>query len=148
MKEYERFKAAASELMRLHQRGGFTFTAAVEAEIIPTERIQVSGDGLAAAFQAVLDRLPPPEEVAVELHGYSLAEEMETIRGRARLGARVSFTAIFDGARSRLHAVVIFLAMLELVRAGELRLIQKGTFAEIEIEAAASTVGFVDGAER
>lgn len=138
MEEYERFKAAASELMRRHEAGGFAFTAAVEAEIVPSERLQIDGDGLARAFQKVLDRLPPPAEVAVELHEYSLIEEMDGIRERVRGAGRVNFTALFDAAGTRLHAVVIFLALLELVRGGEVKLRQKETYGEIEIEARAA----------
>ena len=126
MLEYERFKAAALELMRRHEEGGFAFTSAVEAEVIPAEKLHIDGDGLAAAFQLVLDRLPAPTEVAVELHRYSLAEEARAIRARLAGGEALNFTAIFDGAGTRLHAVVIFLALLELVRTGEVRLRQRG----------------------
>jgi segregation and condensation protein A len=140
MQEYERFKAAATELMRRHQEGGFSFTSAIEAEIVPGERVEINRDSLVQAFQTVLDRLPPPAEVAFELRRYSLAEEVEVIRSRTRGGERVSFNAIFDDAQSRLHAVVIFLALLELVRSGEVRLRQRGVFDAIEIQASTTAI--------
>jgi segregation and condensation protein A len=133
MQEYSRFKAAALELMQRHQEGGFAFTSAIEAEVIPAVKLEIDRDGLAAAFQDVLDRLPPPTEVAVELHRYSLADEADAIRHRLADGQPVGFSAIFDAAKSRLQAVVIFLALLELVRTGEVKLRQRGTFADIEL---------------
>jgi segregation and condensation protein A len=133
MLEYQRFKAAAMELMRRHHEGGFSFSSAVEGEIIPSERLEIDPDGLAAAFQAILDRLPEPSEVQVELSNYSLADEMGRIRGRISREPATSFTVLFDAAESRLHAVVIFLALLEMIRLGEARFRQKATFGEIEI---------------
>jgi segregation and condensation protein A len=133
MLEYQRFKTAAMELMRRHHEGGFSFPSAVEGEIIPSERLEIDSDGLAAAFQAILDRLPGPSEVQVELSNYSLADEMAHIRGRISREPATSFTVLFDAAESRLHAVVIFLALLEMIRLGEARFRQKATFGEIEI---------------
>jgi segregation and condensation protein A len=133
MLEYQRFKDAAMELMRRHQEGGFSFPSAVEGEIIPSERLEIDPDGLAAAFQAILDRLPAPSEVQVELSNYSLTDEMDRIRTRIGSEPATSFTVLFDAAESRLHAVVIFLALLEMIRLGEARFRQKATFGEIEI---------------
>jgi segregation and condensation protein A len=133
MVEYARFKEAAMELMKRHQEGGASFPSAIEAEIIPLERLAIDAGGLATAFQAVLDRLPTPEEVSVELSSYSLSEEMDSIRARLRSGESTSFNAIFASAQTRLHAVVIFLALLELVRTGEAGFRQRSVFADIEI---------------
>jgi segregation and condensation protein A len=133
MLEYQRFKDAAMALMRRHQEGGFSFTSAVEGEIIPSERLEIDPDGLAAAFQAILDRLPVPSELDVEVSNFSLTEEMDRIRGRLGTEPSTSFTALFEAAASRLHAVVIFLALLEMIRLGEARFRQKATFGEIEV---------------
>ncbi|MHB8509640.1 MAG: segregation and condensation protein A, partial [Candidatus Dormibacteria bacterium] len=111
MLEYQRFKEAADELMRRHVEGGFSFTSAIEAQIVPTERVAIDPGGLASAFQAVLDRLPPPDEVQVRLRNYSLADEMTGLRRRLAETTRTSFSTLFDRAESRLHAVVIFLAL-------------------------------------
>jgi segregation and condensation protein A len=133
MLEYQRFKDAAAELMRRHQEGGFSFPSAVEGEIVPSEQIQINPDGLAAAFKAILDRLPEPGDLQVELSSYSLADEMVRIRERLVEAPATSFTAVFTAAETRLHAVVIFLALLELIRLGEARFRQHATFGEIEI---------------
>jgi segregation and condensation protein A len=133
MVEYQRFKDAAAELMRRHQEGGFSFPSAVEGEIIPSEQLQINPDGLATAFQAILDRLPEPGDLQVELSSYSLADEMVRIRERLADEPATSFTAVFTAAETRLHAVVIFLALLELIRLGEASFRQRATFGEIEI---------------
>ncbi|HEV3232865.1 MAG TPA: segregation/condensation protein A [Candidatus Dormibacteraeota bacterium] len=138
MREYARFKVAALELMRRHQEGGFSFASTIEAQIVPAERLQLDPDGLAAAFEAVLARFPAPAEVEVRLTDYSLSDEMDRIRFRlsnptAQGAGRTSFTELFAGAESRLHAVVIFLALLELIRRGEARIQQRGVFGQIDL---------------
>jgi segregation and condensation protein A len=133
MQEYRRFKDAALELMRRHQEGGPSFTTLLEGEVVPSERLTINPDGLAAAFQAVLDRLPPPTEVAVEISNYSLGAEMDRVRARLRRRGPVVFGELFEEAESRLHAVVIFLALLELIRLGEAGVRQRTTFGEIEV---------------
>jgi len=136
MLEYARFKAAALELMRRHQEGGPSFASLLEGEVVPSERLALHPDGLAAAFQAVLDRLPAPEEVAVEISSYSLGEEMDRVRTRLGGQKEIAFSDLFERAENRLHAVVIFLALLELIRLGEAGVRQKSTFGEIEVTAA------------
>jgi len=58
---------------------------------------------------------------------------MDRIRTRISTEPATSFTVLFDAAASRLHAVVIFLALLEIIRLGEARFRQRATFGEIEI---------------
>jgi chromatin segregation and condensation protein Rec8/ScpA/Scc1 (kleisin family) len=47
----------------------------------------------------------------------------------------LNFSAIFRHARTRLEAVVTFLALLELIRIGEARVAQTSPFAEIMVHA-------------
>ena len=133
MLEYQQFKAAALELMRRHQEGGPSFGTLLEGDVVPNEKLAIHPDGLAAAFQAVLDRLPTPQEVAVDISSYSLADEMENVRSRLIGGRAILFGELFQQAQSRLHAVVIFLALLELIRVGEAGVRQRSTFGEIEV---------------
>ncbi|HYY46268.1 MAG TPA: ScpA family protein [Candidatus Angelobacter sp.] len=133
LEEYKRFKELAESLMRRHASGRFTFAGLLEPEVIPQARVQVSLDVLAAAFQQVLDRLPPPDQVTVELEHVSLADKLAELRTMLAHQAQVNFSAIFRHARTRLEAVVTFLALLELIRIGEARVAQHSTFGEITV---------------
>ena len=46
---------------------------------------------------------------------------------------QLNFTAVFRHARTRLEAVVTFLALLELIRIGEARVAQASAFGEISV---------------
>ena len=106
LEEYKRFKELAESLMRRHASGRFTFAGLLEPDVIPQARVQVSLDVLASAFRQVLDRLPPAEQVTVEMEHVSLADKLEELRQMLAHQAQVNFSAIFRHARSRLEAVV------------------------------------------
>lgn len=133
LEEYKRFKDLAESLMRRHASGRFTFAGLLEPEVIPQARVQVSLDALAAAFQQVLDRLPSPDEVTVQMEQVSLSDKLEELRGMLRRQPQLNFSAIFRHARTRLEAVVTFLALLELIRIGEARVAQSSAFGEITV---------------
>jgi segregation and condensation protein A len=133
LEEYKRFKELAESLMRRHATGRFTFAGLLEPDVIPQARVQVSLDALASAFRQVLDRLPPPEQVTVEMEHVSLAEKLEELRHTLARQPHINFSAIFRHARTRLEAVVTFLALLELIRIGEARVAQTSAFGEITV---------------
>ena len=133
--EYKRFKELAESLMQRHASGRFTFAGLLEPEVIPEARVQVSLDALATAFQHVLDRLPPPDLVSFEMEQVSLGEKLEELRRLLGRRPEINFSAIFGQSRTRLEAVVTFLALLELMRIGEVSVAQSAAFTEIQVRA-------------
>jgi segregation and condensation protein A len=129
--EYKRFKQLAESLMQRHASGRFTFAGLLEPDVVPQARVQVSLEALASAFQQVLDRLPPAEQVTVEMEPVSLADKLEELRGMLARQPQMNFSAVFRHTRTRLEAVVTFLALLELIRIGQARVAQSSAFAEI-----------------
>ena len=133
LEEYKRFKELAESLMRRHASGRFTFAGLLEPDVVPQARVQVSLEALASAFQQVLDRLPAPQQVTVEMEQVSLADKLEELRSMLVRQPQMNFSAVFRHARTRLEAVVIFLALLELIRIGQARVAQSSAFAEIMV---------------
>ena len=133
LEEYKRFKELAESLMRRHATGRFTFAGLLEPDVVPQARVQVSLEALASAFQQVLDRLPPPQQVTVEMEQVSLADKLEALRSMLGRQPQMNFSAMFRHARTRLEAVVTFLALLELIRIGQARVAQASAFAEIMV---------------
>jgi segregation and condensation protein A len=135
LEEYKRFKMLAESIMRRHASGHFTFAGLFEPEVIREPIVQVSLDALASAFQQVLDRLPPPQAITLEMEHVSLSEKLEQLRGMMRIHREMNFSAVFAQARTRVEAVVMFLALLELIRIGEINVVQSAPFAEIRVRA-------------
>jgi segregation and condensation protein A len=102
--------------------------------VVPEPRVQVNLETLAHAFQQVLDRLPAQPVVTFELEQVSLAERLDALRRMLRSHTEMNFSAVFAQARTRLEAVVTFLALLELVRIGEVLVGQSSSFSEIRVQ--------------
>jgi segregation and condensation protein A len=131
--EYRKFKELAEEIMRRHREGNFSFASLLQPEILPREALQVELDALTAAFEEILRRLPPTESLEVELEAFSLTDKLDAIRQLLARKPEVNFAQIFTTARSRLEAVVIFLALLELIRLAEAEVTQVQPFGPIRI---------------
>src|SRR2546428_233544 len=82
-----------------------------------------------------LDRLPAADQVTFELEHVSLADKLDHLRQMLAHQPQLNFSAVFHHARTRLEAVVTFLALLELIRIGEARVAQPSAFAEITVHA-------------
>ena len=131
--EYRAYKEMAEKLMER--------VAADEPSYPPPARVvEVEGQeeplevaSLVAAFQAVLSRLPPRPLVYVG-HGWTLEDKLEVIGRRLREGSFDLVEVILE-CRDRMEAVITFVAVLELLRRGEIRVRQERTFGRILIVA-------------
>jgi len=134
LEEYRLYKAMAEDLMR---RAGEELVAypppARVVEIDGQEEpLQVSA--LLTAFQSVLARIPPRPLV---FRGRTLTPEEKSrlIEERLRAGP-VDLVALLLESEDRLEAVVTFVAMLELLRRGTIRIRQKERFGAIWMDPA------------
>jgi len=135
--EYKRFKEVAfkfSELedkqSKLFQRGFYSDTETVaEAEIELTE--DVSLFTLISAFKQVLDRVPKETFHRIVDIQISLDEQIEYILNNLEKVKQISFFQLMSEMGEKLIIVVTFIAMLELIRRGEIIVRQSSSFGEI-----------------
>ena len=71
----------------------------------------------------------------IEQEETSLSEKLEDVRAYAKSHSRFSFLDLLEQQASKMQVVVTFLAILELMKMGDIRIIQEHTFEEIKIEA-------------
>ena len=138
--EYKRYKSVLEELRRLEtDRGLKNYRGNISAELadiatkalVDVELESVTLFKLLRAYERMLRRLeeegqrPVVHEIAQISH--TIEEQQERIMdlvGRVRVGKeRPSFTDIFAVCRTRIHAIVTFLGLLELLNAQEVRLV-------------------------
>ena len=141
--EYKKFKEAAEQLHvrelqqeRIFARDGDANAAITEA---PLRLGEVGIFQLIHAFQNVIKRLDARENLQ-EIFGerFSVSEKIEMILQRVGSGMAVRFSELFGEIVSRVEVVVTFLALLELIRLKQVRVVQRQMFDEIEIAAAAA----------
>ncbi len=105
----------------------------LEPVFLPPPSLNVAG--LFEAYKNVTKRLEPffaLQETSME-RIKSVEERIEEMKGALETRARVSFSEVVRGARSKMEVVVSFLALLELLRRQVVSVEQKGAFGEIEL---------------
>jgi segregation and condensation protein A len=134
--EYRLFRAAAEALLAdAAEQGMRSFLGLVAAEVVPSERLSIPPERLAAALRRVLERLAETEPLPLDLVTFSVPDKVSALRRLLTVRRTLSFEEIFDDVTSRLEAVAVFLALLELVKVGAVRVDQQSSFAEITITA-------------
>ena len=139
LQEYERFKQAAEQLDAMPRVGRDLFE--VSAPPSAVERVelkpQVSLPDLLDALRDVLRRAEMHAHHQVLMEPLSVRERMtmvlEDLSGRA--GGFSAFTNLFDVKEGRAGVVVTLLALLELVRASLVELVQAKPYDPIHVRA-------------
>ena len=139
--DYERYKQAAEELATLESGRDLVFSrpGPPPAEFEGCVTIRANLSDLVGAFERVLDRLESTDRIEIiRREDFRVQDKMQEILESAGAGeggsARTSFRALLALCRNRLERVVLFLALLELIRIGGASARQDQPRADIEIE--------------
>jgi len=136
--EYRQYKEAAGTLKsreedrrQLFERG--MLPGADEAGPLPLAPATLFD--LLDALNRVMLRIPEHTVYDVRAEVYDVEEKMSLIaRTVAELGA-ISFTTLMQACRARAEVIVTFIALLELVKLGQVGVTQAEPFGDIEIVA-------------
>jgi len=131
--EYRAYKEMAERLMERAAADEPSYPG-------PTRQVEVEGQeeplqvaALVAAFQSVLARIPPKPLVYVGT-GWTLEDKLDALDRRLRQGP-FDLVEVLLECGDRLEAVVTFVALLELLRRGGIRVRQERNFGRILVEA-------------
>ncbi len=137
--EYKRFKELAFKLSDLEEKQSNVFPRGYYQEIEPDTESGIDIDeevtlySLISAFKQVLDQIPKETVHHIEDIQISLEEQSEYILNRLGNGNQITFFELVSQIRDKLIIVVTFIALLELIRRGELIARQSKAFGEIWI---------------
>ncbi|HEX2515136.1 MAG TPA: ScpA family protein [Chloroflexota bacterium] len=142
--EYRRYREAAGRLRERQERGQRAFARQGPAPLPPPgppPRLEHGvPEQLAAALQRLLAaRAPAAEPLAPPR--VTLGQRIEQVRQAVADYGAVSFSWLAGGCESRAELILTFLAVLELFRAGLVRLEQGGLFDEIWLRQASRAGG-------
>ena len=143
LEEYKAFKELSQDMRRLEDEAKALYTRLPEEFPLPPPEIELTGLTTArlwAAFQRVMARAEARDaatrtgqrEIRRDVH--TVRECMARITGRVRRG-RAGFSTLFSQEATREEVVTVFLALLELLKLGRVRVRQRGNYDEIWIEA-------------
>lgn len=139
LQEYERFKQAAEDLDTLPRQVRDFLPVLIHSETgIAQEQIEtVDIRELVLAFQAVMARAELKTSHAVSREVLSVKDRMASVMRRLQSGQTTRFDELFTPEEGKQGALVSFLAILELLKAHVLELVQSQAFGPIYLNLAA-----------
>jgi segregation and condensation protein A len=140
LQEYERYKQAAEDLDALPQLGRDVFQGEAEMPHRVEQRRAPDVDlgELLLALREVLHRADMFSSHHVQREPLSVRERMSRILEELQGDGFVEFGRLFQLAEGRVGVVVSFLAVLELMRASLIELVQAEPFGPIHVKGVAA----------
>jgi len=135
--EYQRFKSAAEELAgrEMEQRRFFPRLGSFD---LPSSDgpLEINLIDLLTAFRGILERAKERAILELSVRSLTLGERMVAILDLLAEADHVTFSSLFPETADRLFVVMTFLALLELLRQGTVKVRQPLPFSEILISRA------------
>jgi segregation and condensation protein A len=137
--EYKRYKEAAVQLQRMRDEHKDVFLrkgTGGKEKIVSDEGVdyfEASLFDLITAFRKVLKEVPRETFHKIIKNKFSVSDKIHEIYHILAKQPRIYFSSLFQNANDKDELIVIFLAILELVKMREILTVQKGFFEEIEI---------------
>ena len=133
--EYQRYRQAARELGRRASNRSWhrDVVTKLPAQDLPLPNLSL--ESLGAVFQQAMRRVEPAKPVGVIRRQVSQAQMEQRIKTLLADGP-VALHEELERATDRLEVIVLFTALLELIKNGVARVVQNGQFEPIMIETA------------
>lgn len=137
--EYEKFKAVAQTLREREQAQQEIFrrpkTSVSAQQDTPQQEVyfEASIFDLISAFSEALKDVPKDLFYEVIKDEFTVEDKIHQILHLLLVENSIKISTLFKQAKNKLEMVVVFIAVLELIRLKEIVVMQKMPFAEIEI---------------
>jgi segregation and condensation protein A len=133
--EYKRFKDVIDDFTILEQKrnnqfhrgnAGDEIKNMAQSILAESELESLSLYGLLNAFKKAMDRFETEKNKPVHTvlkYNYTVESQQTWIRSKIFGGTRTSFDSIFQNLENRIHAIVTFLALLEMLNSHTIRIV-------------------------
>jgi segregation and condensation protein A len=134
--EYRQFKEAAGTLKEKEAGRRLLFERGMlpdEGEMGPLPLAPATLFDLLDALNRVMLRMPEQSVYEVQGDLYDVEDKMSLIASLAAETGRISFESLLLRCRARAEMIVTFMALLELIKLGQVVVVQVAAFGEIQI---------------
>lgn len=137
LQEYERFKQAAEDIDGLPRIGREVWVAQAYLNKQPESQamVEITIQDLVMAFKEVMMRADLKVSHAIEREVLSVRDRMTVVLDSLLQHKTVNFKSLFKAKEGKQGALVTFLAVLELLKAHTIDLVQSAPFADIYLQA-------------
>ena len=129
--EYQKFKSAANMLYSRGEVEGACYTRGALETDTNNPEVAATVFDLLRVFRDILERQQSAAEMEIERDEMTIGEKLAQIRALIAVSGEISVREVFELAGSKRDLILTFLAFLELVKEGEISLIQQRLFGEI-----------------
>ena len=132
--EYKKFKMVALELREMERSASRIYTRSSDLERQPEEilEIDIGPSELLSIYHALVRRRISPPVHRVVLEKIGIIDRINEIRALLKaFKGEMTFERLIKKAVSRYETVLSFMAVLEMVKAGEINVVQKANFRPI-----------------
>jgi segregation and condensation protein A len=134
LEEYRQYQEAARRLAQLSKQSSWHRPARTKLAASELPMPELTLLQLAEAFERAIKQHEPIKPQGIIQRHLSQETIMKRLRQRLAKG-QFALQELLDGAKDRLEVIVTFLAVLELMKGNELRVVQAGQFAPLMVEA-------------
>lgn len=145
---YKKFKAASEFFMERERNAGIMFTKKPEIIEQKEDKKCTAADLLKdltmldlynifnELMNNYLSKINPEATIEdkIKIETYKIEDKMEEIKSIISGNSRLHFTKVIASYKSKTEVIVTFLALLELIKLKDVRVIQEGNFKDIYIE--------------
>lgn len=143
LEEYKQIKESCIAMKQFEAAARELFTKLPEEYPLPPQEYELTGldlEGLTAAFLRILQRRPKTDDDPATNHyaprnihrdEHTVEQCMSNLRAHIRLKKRMAFEEVFSEAPTREEVTTLFLALLELLKLGEMHVDQTATYGTI-----------------
>jgi len=129
--EYQKFKSAANMLYSRGEIEAACYTRGALETDTNNPEVAATVFDLLRVFREILERQQSAAEMEIERDEMTIGEKLAQIRALIAQGGEIIVREVFELAGSKRDLILTFLAFLELVKEGEILLIQQRLFGEI-----------------
>ena len=147
LEEYKRFKETADSMKDFEEAAKHVFTKLPEEYPLPPQEVELTGltlEGLQEAFLRIWQRRPQLDDDPESNHyaprnihrdSHTVQDCMLNLLYRIKKKKRMKFEEAFSEAPTREEVVTYFLAVLELLKLGQMHVKQESVYGGIELVA-------------
>jgi len=139
--EYQYFKEIGGELQKLEARHAGEFPRKpnwdyIDHDLVPEDALNhISLFDILNAYKQALERMPKdPEDHEVQIESSSIGEQIDFIYSYLHRSPKVNFSTIVKEIKSKLLLVVTVMAILDMMKNRQIRVLQAHTFDDFVIE--------------